>query len=260
MPPFFYTRVLCERYQGASWFSYPGFAKLSSVDVPTRPGDALAQPTRARLFTLLGELRRAAPTDELAARLELHPNGVRTHLERLQAAGLVRREREQLARGRPRDTWTISPEAQPGGDPPTGYAELARWLVRSLVGGGAHVRDVEVTGRRIGRELAAPGAEGVAERRLHDILVSLGFQPEREPVSGDRLTYRLRNCPYREAVHERQALVCGLHRGLTRGMLDALDAKTKLVGFEAKDPDTAGCLIRLRGPMAVQAVAAADRS
>lgn len=83
--------------------------------------------------------------------------------------------------------------------------------------------------------------------------MALGFQPEREPAAGDRLTYRLRNCPYREAVRERQPLVCGLHRGLTRGMLDVLDPKTKLVGFVPKDPDTAGCLIELRGRMAADA-------
>jgi predicted ArsR family transcriptional regulator len=50
---------------------------------------------------------------------------VRTHLERLREVGLVSRELERLARGRPPDSWMISPHAQPGGDPPTGYAELA---------------------------------------------------------------------------------------------------------------------------------------
>jgi predicted ArsR family transcriptional regulator len=214
----------------------------------------LAQPTRARLFALLNELRRPASTEELAEHLGFHPNGVRTHLERLHEAGLVSRERERLARGRPRDAWAISPQAQPGGDPPTGYAELSRWLVRSLASGGTRVRDVEAAGRQIGRELAPVDSEGAAEQRMHDVLVALGFQPEREPVAGDRLTYRLRNCPYREAVRERQQLVCGLHRGLTRGMLDALDPKTKLVGFVPQDPDAAGCLIELRGRMAAQAV------
>src|ERR1700704_3530713 len=61
------------------------------MDVPKRPGDALAQPTRARLFALLGDLRRPAPTEELAERLGLHPNGVRTHPERLHAEGLLSR-------------------------------------------------------------------------------------------------------------------------------------------------------------------------
>lgn len=228
--------------------------ETSPVDVPNEPGDILAQPTRARLFALLTELRRPAPTEELAERLGLHPNGVRSHLDRLHAAGLVRRESERLSRGRPRDAWSVDPDAQPGGDPPTGYAALARWLVRSLAAGsGTHVRDIEATGREIGRELAPSGGRPGDERRLHDVLAALGFQPERAGQAGDRMTYRLRNCPYREAVHERQALVCGLHRGLTRGLLDVIDPKTKLVGFEAKDPDLAGCLVTVRGPLVAEA-------
>ncbi len=225
------------------------------MDVPHRPGDALAQPTRARLFALLGDLRRPAPTEELAERLGLHPNGVRTHLERLHEVGLVARSRERLARGPPRDTWTISADAQPGGDPPTGYAQLARWLLRSLVSEDASVSDVEATGREIGRELALTDTGVTGEQRMHEVLAALGFQPQREAVAGDRLTYRLRNCPYREAVRERQPVVCSLHRGITRGLLDALDPETELAAFVPKDPDAAGCLIELRGPMAAQAAA-----
>src|SRR3954452_14782292 len=154
------------------------------MDVPTRPGDVLAQATRARLFARLSELRRPASTEELAEELGLHPNGIRMHLERLHEVGLVVREREQRTRGRPRDAWAISPEAQPGGDPPTGYAELSRWLVRSLASGSARGRDVEATGRQIGRELAAGGADGQpAEPRMHEVLASLGFQPERSLVA-----------------------------------------------------------------------------
>lgn len=240
---------------------------LTTMDVSIRPGDALSQPTRARVFELLGELRRPAGTDELAQRLGLHPNGIRLHLERLHDAGLVERRRQRIVRGRPRDTWTISPDARPGGDPPTGYAELARWLVRSLAAEG--VRDLEATGRRIGRGLAAPGQSGrAAEERLFDALAGLGFAPERERPGderpgnerpGDERLYRLRNCPYRAAVHERQPLVCGLHRGLTRGLLDALDPDARLVALEAKDPDLAGCLVRVRGPLARQEPAA-DRT
>jgi predicted ArsR family transcriptional regulator len=224
------------------------------MDVPVKPGDALAQPTRARLFALLGELHRPAATEELAERLRLHPNGIRLHLERLHDAGLVERRRERVGRGRPRAMWTISPDAQPGGDPPSGYAELSRWLLRSLISGGARVRDVEAAGHRIGRGLATDDAkQDTSEQRLFDVLTSLGFAPEREPLGKDRLVYRLRNCPYREAVRERQPLVCGLHRGLTRGLLETLDPDSRLVGFEPHDPDLAGCLVRVRGPIARQA-------
>src|SRR5947209_14471107 len=98
------------------------------MDAPARPDDALAQPTRRRVFDVLGELRRPTGTDELAQRLALHPNGVRTHLERLSEAGLVERRRTRQARGRPRDMWTIAADAQPGGEKPSGYVDLARWL------------------------------------------------------------------------------------------------------------------------------------
>lgn len=218
------------------------------MDVPVRPGDALAQPTRARVFGLLGELHRPASTEELAAELGLHPNGVRLHLERLQEEGLVERRRERQARGRPRDAWNISPDAQPGGDPPTGYASLSRWLVRALVTSGARVADMEETGRLIGRGMAADDPGGRRdEQMLFDTLVALGFQPERAPAGERRVTYRLRNCPYRQAVHERQPLVCALHRGLTNGLVDGIDGECAVAAFEPKDPDSAGCLIAVEG-------------
>ncbi len=96
------------------------------IDLPPTvdPDDALAQPTRARLFALLGELKRPVGTAELSERLALHPNGVRLHLERLEAAGLVQRARVRHGRGRPPDLWTISPDARPGGDPPNAYVDL----------------------------------------------------------------------------------------------------------------------------------------
>src|SRR3954449_12715192 len=117
------------------------------MDPPALPDDALAQPTRARLFRALGELRRPAGTEELAERLELHPNGVRAHLERLREAGLVTRDRTRQARGRPRDMWSLAPSARPGGDPPTAYADLGRWLARVIRSGKAGLRAVEANGR-----------------------------------------------------------------------------------------------------------------
>jgi predicted ArsR family transcriptional regulator len=227
------------------------------MDVPTPPGDALAQPTRAQLFNALVELRRAAGTEELAASLGLHPNGVRVHLERLLEAGLVARERTRGARGRPRDMWSIAPDAQPGGDPPSAYANLGRWLARVISPGKSSLRTVEQTGRQIGRELVDEHAAGSGEQEMHTTLVSLGFQPTRELDPDGGLTYRLCNCPYRDAVRENQPVICTLHRGMTRGLLDAIAPKTKLSGFVPRDPYTAGCLIELRGELAEEAQARA---
>jgi predicted ArsR family transcriptional regulator len=225
------------------------------MDAPAVPQGELAQPTRAKIFALLSELGRPAGTDEVAESLQLHPNGVRVHLDILENGGLVVRRRVRQARGRPRDEWTVNPTAAAGGRSPSGYADLGLWLVRALVDAKVGVRPVEATGRTIGRQLARSRVDGhTPEQRLHDALTGLGFQPVRTAAAPDRLTYCLGNCPYRDAVHERQPLVCGLHRGLTRGMLDELDPKTKLTKFVPRDPDEAGCLIEIRGPMAKEGV------
>ncbi len=228
------------------------------MDLPVRPGDVLSQPTRARVFELLGDLHRPASTEELAAALKLHPNGIRLHLERLLEEGLVERRREHQARGRPRDSWVISPHAQPGGDPPTGYAALSRWLVQALVTSGARIDDMEKTGRLIGRGLAPDRPAARDEQMLFDTLTSLGFQPERHPSEGDSVVYHLRNCPYRQAVHERQALVCALHRGLTNGLVETMGDGNELTAFEPKDPDQAGCVVCVRGPAAAAAAGDTD--
>jgi predicted ArsR family transcriptional regulator len=216
------------------------------MDLPTDPDDMLAQPTRARLFGLLAEVKRPASAEELAEQLGLHPNGVRVHLGRLHEAGLVVRGRLSQQRGRPRHGWSIAPDAQPGGDPPHAYEDLGRWLARAIPPSKARLRDVERAGREIGRKLAPRGG-GSAREAMQSTLTALGFQPRLELREGGGACYCLANCPYRDAVRENQQLICTLHRGLTRGLLDELAPKARLAGFVARDPYEAGCLIEIEG-------------
>lgn len=209
------------------------------------PDDPLAQPTRARLFALLGELKRPAETVELAERLQLHPNGVRIHLERMQEAGLVERAQIRARRGRPPDAWTIAADARPGGSAPEGYQDLGRWLARALRDRGGGLRSIEETGREIGREIAPEGA-GSATAAFEASLTALGFQPTRATREGGQVTFCLRNCPYRDAVRENQPAVCALHKGITQGLLDVAAPEATLSGFVPRDPDAAGCEIELR--------------
>jgi predicted ArsR family transcriptional regulator len=219
------------------------------MDTPAAVGadDALAQPTRAKLFTMLTELRRPAGTLELAERVGLHPNGVRAHLERLEAAGLVIRGHAPQARGRPRDAWSVSPGANPGGAPPTGFRELARWLARTVPVRPGRLREVEAAGREIGRELAGPDRVEPPTDGLYATLAALGFQPHVDPATAGHTTYCLGNCPYKDAVRANQPVVCTLHRGITRGLLEALEPGARLVDFVPRDPETAGCLIEVKG-------------
>jgi len=211
-----------------------------------RHGDVLAQPTRRRVFAALADAGGAASTDQLAARLGLHANGVRSHLSRLADAGLVVRRRVSGPRGRPRDEWAISPGARPGGDPPSAYRALAQWLARSIPATPARLREVEATGREIGRELAPMGVDS-SRHAIADALSALGFQPRIRSESGGRLSCVLDNCPYRDSIREDQDVVCTLHRGLTRGLLDRLDPGASLARFVPHDPDRAGCEIDIEG-------------
>jgi predicted ArsR family transcriptional regulator len=218
------------------------------LDLPlaAESGDVLSQPTRARLFRLLDELARPAPTAELARRLGLHPNGVRAHLGRMEDAGLVARARVRHARGRPRDVWTVAPSARPAGRPPQAYADLGRWLARAMRAQGGSVGHVEEVGREIGHELAPDETAGV-RAALPAVLAALGFEPRVEAERDDGLAVSLGNCPYRDAVRENPDAVCALHRGITRGVLEALDPSAHLAGFVPRHPDRAGCRIEVAG-------------
>lgn len=41
-------------------------------------------------------------------------------------------------------------------------------------------------------------------------------------------------------------MICALHRGITRGLLDLLEPQARLTAFVPRDPDQAGCIIELR--------------
>lgn len=214
----------------------------------TEEEDVLAQPTRARIFAWLVELKEPASTEAVAERLGMHVNGVRRHLERLVAAGMVERRRERGGRGRPGDRWVVAPEASPGGHEPTGYAELAVWLAEAIPDDPEAIRRAEEVGLRIGRELRSSSAAEVGEsveEGFSDAFAALGFRPRIEPA-GDGFVCRLGNCPYAESALANREAVCGLHRGMTRGLLERLDEGSELTGFEARDPRKAGCVVTVR--------------
>jgi predicted ArsR family transcriptional regulator len=223
------------------------------MDVPPLPGeDPLARDTRVRLFELLGQLGRTATTDELASTLELHPNGIRRHLEQLQLAGLIRKDSVRQPRGRPKDGWSIDPDARPGGEPPRGYEELGRWLARAIPAGPDNLRQIEETGRAIGRDLPSSGAvgadaDGGGLQDFERAVSWLGFAPHSDPpAAGEReLTYRLTNCPYRQAVQENQPVICTLHKGILSGLLETLEPDAEITGFRPRDPVQAGCAVTL---------------
>jgi predicted ArsR family transcriptional regulator len=218
------------------------------VDLIEQVEDVLAQPTRARLFRLLEGLDHPTSTAELAERLNKHPNGIRLHLERMAAAGLVSRQAERNRRGRPRDLWSVVPDASPGTGPPTAYVELSQWLARAVGKGVADPEGIESFARRIGRDLAAgDDSSSPPEDRFNAALAGMGFQPSHERTDEGRVTFCLNNCPYRDTVKGQQAVICGLHRGISAGLLESIAPEASLERFAPKDPEEAGCQIEVSG-------------
>lgn len=222
--------------------------KMHPVDAPIAPSsdDPLAHPTRARLFQALSALRRMASTAELASTLGLHPNGVRTHLERLSAAGLVTRTREARPRGRPRDGWSVAPNARPGGEAPEAYCEFAGWLAAAFTCEPDELERVERTGRRVGRDLLDEQPATPLPQALASAFAALGFAPRPEPTDRPHaVALCLGNCPYRDVARVRPEIACTLHRGIAHGLLDRLDPGAALTRFEPRDPDRAGCVVEV---------------
>ncbi len=207
-------------------------------------------PTEARLIDLLRVSGEALDTATIAGRLGLHPNGVRTQLQRLARAGLVGSETAHGEVGRPRKLWHVTPQAIAEADlPHTGWA-MARSLARAIPATPARLREVEAAGVDLGVELAADlGAAGHAagDEAMDHALAALGLAPHRL-ASGVVTRYELRTCPYAEAVRENPAVVCTLHRGIVRGVLQAIGSDAELTGFMPRPPDVAGCIVEITAP------------
>lgn len=178
---------------------------------------ALAHASRVRLLELVRETEDGADVTTLAAGTGLHPNTVRSHLDQLVEAGLVRgAPLRRGQRGRPSVRYVAAPVGDAGG-----YRLLASVLASALAEQGE--QDPEpaavAAGRRWGCRLAEDrgprGAGGTAEvvRELFD---DLGFDPEHE--DGQLV---LRACPYRELARRHPDVVCGAHLGLLRGAVDS---------------------------------------
>lgn len=200
---------------------------------------------RARIFGALRALKRWARIEELAGDLGVHPNSVRVHLAVLEDAGLVDRKSVPSGTGRPHFEWCVAAGALVYGPSPRAYDDLARWLARALET-NVSPRRVEAVGRDIGREVAPQRAEGQSLAEALEIaFASMGFQPQFDATKGQP-AYTLGSCPYLDAATEQPNIVCPLHKGITAGLLDALDPEASLERFVPMDPLTAGCLVVVR--------------
>lgn len=186
--------------------------------------------SRGRRGEVLGVLREAPSSwsiAEIAARLGVHPNTARFHLDVLVGSGQVERvTTERSGPGRPPLRFRAVPGMDPAG--PRRYRLLAGILASGLVSGPDPVGSATAAGRVWGARLAGPeGARPATATRAVDQLVTmlddLDFAPE--PPSrpdGDRIG--LRHCPFLELARGQEQVVCQAHLGLMQGALTEMDA------------------------------------
>lgn len=180
----------------------------------------LGDNTRYAIYLELARSPKPLATAEIAETLDLHPNTVRPHLERMRDLGLVEVTTASTgAVGRPQNRYSLADDAPSLGLEPPVFPLLTRILLTGAAAGGVDPADLAEAGREHGCRAAGlvptglSGADAV-ERELAD----LGFDPAR--VDDDEgVTIAFTHCPFRELAEAHPDLVCSIHRGMVEGFV-----------------------------------------
>jgi predicted ArsR family transcriptional regulator len=184
---------------------------------------ALGNRSRARVYATLRDAGEPLDAATLAARVGLHQNTVRWHLDHLLDAGLVSSGRQPLDRpGRPRVVYEALPEPLPAA-----AADDHRLLASALAAALADTPDgpqrAVAAGEEWGRYLVErpePGARTAAADAVEAVVQILDDQGFAPTVDGTCVA--MHHCPFRELATKHPEVVCGMHHGLVVGALAEL--------------------------------------
>jgi len=183
---------------------------------------ALGDNTRYAIYLELARAPKPLATAEVAESLDLHPNTVRPHLERMREVGLLEVSADpQGSVGRPQHLYSLAPDAPSLGFEPPAFPVLARMLLRLAASAEILAADAVEAGREQGAlDATRPDRRGSCEQALAAELDSLGFDPA-SVTEDTSLTVAFTRCPFRELAEANPDLVCSLHRGLVEGFVAA---------------------------------------
>jgi predicted ArsR family transcriptional regulator len=186
---------------------------------------ALGDNTRYAIYLELARSPSPRSTAEIADTLDLHVNTVRPHLERMREVGLLEVRSEARGVGRPQHRYSLAPEAPSLGLEPSPYPALARMLLRLAGSAGLDTEAAVDAGRDQGEADAAawPAGSPCLEALMTE-LDTMGFDPE-VAIDDDVATVAFAHCPFADLAAADPRLVCGLHRGMVEGFVDAIGGR-----------------------------------
>jgi len=181
---------------------------------------ALGDNTRYAIYLELARSPAPRSTAEVAEMLDLHPNTVRPHLERMREIGLLQVEvSAQGTVGRPQHRYSLVPDAPSLGLEPPPWPVLARMLADVAAFMAPDADDVAAMAWEQGRAAADRRRGTPCVEALVDALAELGFDPA-AGSEGRSATIAFTSCPFRELAEAYPELVCNLHRGMIEGFVD----------------------------------------
>ncbi len=181
---------------------------------------ALGDNTRYAIYLELARAPKPLATADIADTLDLHPNTVRPHLERMREVGLLEvSAAPQGSVGRPQHLYSLAPDAPSLGFEPPAFPMLARMLLHLAATAEVPAADAIEAGREQGAaDAMRPDRRGSCELALAAELDALGFDPA-SVTEDTSLTVAFTRCPFRELAEANPELVCSLHRGLVEGFV-----------------------------------------
>jgi predicted ArsR family transcriptional regulator len=188
---------------------------------------ALGDNTRYAIYLELARAASPRSTAEVAETLELHPNTVRPHLERMRDVGLlvVETERRGVV-GRPQHRWSLAADAPSLGLEPPATPLLATMLAGVAAAAGASAEDARDIGATQGRAAGTADRAEPADRDSQHCVAALvaeldrlGFDPA-VATDDEGTTVAFTHCPFHAYASAHPELVCSLHRGMVEGFVE----------------------------------------